>query len=314
MIADEVSVSRMLRYFSPQIRNKIASACSDSKNDVHEIRIKTDAPVAVRSFGQEYFISGNGRLTENEENSVICSTDDIEYSFRAICDDSVYSFSREIKEGFITIPGGHRVGICGTAVTDEGTVKTVKNISSLNFRIARQVIGCADTIMRQVFSDGPAGLLIAGPPSSGKTTILRDLCRSLSHHYRVSVIDERSEIAAVYCGEPQNDIGALSDIFDGYPKEDGIQTAVRVMAPDIIICDEIGSRGDIRALMNSLHTGVKIIAAVHAGSPEELSRRKNIRKLICAGGFDWVAFLESKSRTGKVRSIMKTQEFLDRYN
>ncbi|MDO5560600.1 MAG: ATPase, T2SS/T4P/T4SS family [Oscillospiraceae bacterium] len=314
MGADSLHGGKVLRYFSPQLRERIDYACRKYTQDIHEIRIKTDAPVCVRSFGQEFFISHDGTLTSDEERCLKCSSSDIDYSFRAVCENSVYSFAREIREGFITIPGGHRVGICGTAVTDEGEVTSVKNISSLNFRIARQVIGCADRIYREVFSDGPAGLLIAGPPSSGKTTILRDLCRSLAHHYRVCVIDERSEIAAVYCGEPQNDIGALSDVFDGYPKEQGIQTAVRVMAPDIIICDEIGSRADIKALINSLHTGVKIIATVHAASASELSGRSQIMKLVSCGGFDKLVFLDSKNRTGKVTDIMSSSDFLRLYS
>ena len=277
----------MLRYFSPRIRT-VLSGISDIKK-YNEIRLRTDAPVILRGVFRDELIT-----------SCLCSQDDIEYSFRAVCDDSVHSYARELREGFITIPGGHRVGLCGTAVNNQRGIKTIKNISGMNFRIARQVTGCSDDIYKQLCSDGPRSILVSGAPLSGKTTILRDLCRNLAHDYRVSVIDERSEIAAVYNGEPQNDVGAKSDIFDGYCKRSGIETAIRVMSPEVIVCDEIGSYDDVKALSASMNSGVKIVASVHAGSPQELLTRKRIMKLVKSGIFEYIVFLEHGCRTSSI--------------
>lgn len=277
----------MLRYFSPRIRNAL-SGVSDFKK-YNEIRLRRDAPVILRGVFRDELIT-----------TCICNQDDIEYSFRAVCDDSIHSYARELKEGFITIPGGHRVGLCGTAVNNDKGLKTIKNISGMNFRIARQITGCSDHIYKQLFSQKPCSVLISGAPLSGKTTILRDLCRNLARDYRVSVIDERSEIAAVYNGEPQNDVGSKSDIFDGYSKRSGIETAIRVMSPEVIVCDEIGSCDDVKALYASMNSGVKIVASVHAGSPEELLTRKRIMKLVKSGMFEYIVFLEYGGRTSSV--------------
>lgn len=301
------SPSSLLRYFSPRIRNAFENSGILCSQTICEIRLCTNSPVALRDAEGGKFLNFDGNISSDENSAVICMREDIEYSFNAVCDNSIHSYERELREGFITVTGGHRVGISGTAVISGLGVKTIKNINSMNFRIARQVRGCSDRIYSEIFSDGLHGVLIAGAPSSGKTTVLRDLCRNLAGNYRVSVIDERSEIAAVYLGEPQNDIGPMSDIFDGYPKKEGIETAIRVMSPDVVICDEIGTKEDIKALIGTVNTGVKIIASVHAGDPEELYSRKNIMKLIKTGAFRYIVFLDAKDRTG---NVVRTKDFI----
>ena len=310
MIMNNNSSAAIFRYFSPRIKSFFSQISESDFKLFYEIRLRTDAPVAVRNADGEKYLTTSGKFISDVHSAVICTKDDMEYSFNAVCDNSVHSYSRELKEGFITIPGGHRVGICGTAVTSGSKMKTIKNVSGMNFRLAKQIIGCADEIYDKVFNKGPCGLLIAGAPLSGKTTVLRDLCRRLANEYRIAVIDERSELAAVYLGEPQNDVGAMSDIFDGYPKMEGIQTAIRVMSPDMIICDEIGAKSDVKALIASANTGVKIVASVHAGSPQELQSRKYIMKLMKTGAFEYIAFLDNKNRTGRVKSVIKYKDFI----
>lgn len=266
---------------------------------IHEIRLRTGRPVGVVSFGKEKFVTEKGSLTEHPDLCRKLVREDLEYSFRAVCDYSIHSYKREISEGFITLEGGNRVGICGSAVTEDGMVTALKYVSGLNFRIAGQALGCAEEVCR-LFDDGLCSVLIIGPPMSGKTTIIRDMCRILGKSHRVSVIDERGEIGAVYQGVPQNDVGELTDVFDGYPKATGIMTAVRVMSPEVIVCDEIGSSEDCYALLSSANTGVNIIASVHGRDLAGVSRRKYLGEIIENGIFERYVMLGSGGRIGKI--------------
>lgn len=292
----------IIRFFSPLLSDSLKKGKIAQNNDVSEIRLSAGAPVSVRGTRPgNRFLGYDGNLTDDILEAVICRREDIEYSFREICDSSVYSYENEIREGFVTLPGGHRVGIAGKAVAENGTVKTVNEISSMNFRIARQVSGCADEVYRTIKDFCPCSVLVYGAPSSGKTTLLRDLCRILSHHYRVSLIDERQEIAASYKGVPQNDVGPCCDVFSSYPKDKAVETAVRVMSPDIIVCDEIGNDNDLRVIKKAANTGVSIIASVHSGSQEELIRKSGITELIKSGIFRFVVFMDAAAKSADVK-------------
>ena len=250
--------------------------------NITEIRLRTGRGVSVR-IGSENILLGGYRV----------SKEDMEYSFKAICNYSVYSYSKELSEGFITLKGGHRVGICGTAVTENGKVNNINYISGLNFRIANERKGAADKIMADIFIREKCGIIIAGPPLCGKTTILRDLCRQIGNKNKVSLIDERGEIASVYKGVPQNEIGDFTDVFDGYPKSEGILMAIRTMSPDYIFIDEIGTDEDYNAILRSVCCGAEIIATVHASSLNSLKKRDSINKLFKTGAFRYIVFLES---------------------
>ena len=185
-------------------------------------------------------------------------------------------------------------------------MESVKNISSLNIRIAREMLGSSDEIYAKCFSDKPMSLLIASPPSGGKTTVLRDLARKLGERWRVALIDERNEFAATVAGEPQNLIGAMTDVFNSYNKYEGIMMAVKVMSPQILICDEIGSSEDNEALQYALNSGVKLIASCHASSLDELKKRRYISKLIKDKAFDALAVLGTGTMCGRLVSFTKT--------
>lgn len=220
------------------------------------------------------------------------SEKDIADCFAELCRYSVHSYSREIAEGFITLDGGHRVGLCGTAVMSGGAVVSVKDISSLNIRIAREVRGCAEELYGRFFAGGLCSLLLAGRPMSGKTTLLRDLSRMLGEKYRVALIDSRNELSASVRGLPTLDVGENTDVLCGYTKSAGIMTALRSLSPDIIICDEIGD--DYDAVEQCLFCGVKVIAAAHAGSLSELSRRRGTDRLLPL--FDCAAVIGGRGR------------------
>lgn len=224
------------------------------------------------------------------------TAEDIANCFAELCRYSVHSYAAEISEGYVTLDGGHRVGICGTAVMRDGKIETLRDISSLNIRISRQVRGCAEELYGRVF-DRPRSLLLAGKPMCGKTTLLRDLTRLLGGRYKVTLIDSRNEISACIRGTPTLDIGQHTDVLCGCPKSEGILLALRSMSPEIIICDEIGR--DHKAVEQCLFCGVKLIASAHAGSIAELKRRSGIAELLPM--FEYTAIIGEKCRLTELR-------------
>lgn len=243
---------------TPRLPQKIR--LTEPFSNVAEIRLRVGRPsVCVNIFG------------EMKVCSEVFSSEEIADFFAEICRYSVHSFQDDIARGFVTLDGGHRVGICGTAVKENGRITFIKDISGLNIRIAHQVTGCADEIFGRFFSHGHCSLLIAGRPLSGKTTILRDLARQLGERRRVTVIDSRSEISASVRGAPLLDVGLNTDVLCGCGKSEGIMLALRSLSPEVIICDEIAH--DEEAVEQALFCGVKVVAAAHAGSLAELDRR-----------------------------------------
>ena len=291
---------------------------SDLKNEMQEIRLRSGKPVTVVLKNKIYFLNCMGELVQKiDGNELISSKNLINNIFQSICSYSVYSHQEEIKNGFITINGGHRIGICGSAVTSSGNILSVKDISSINIRIARQ----KTDISKVLFDMGvpwDMGVLIVGPPSSGKTTILRDIARNLSlGRYsdikKVVVVDERGELACVSNGESLNDIG-LCDVLDGYPKGEGIMQALRSMSPDIIVCDEIGNIGDIEAIEEGLNAGVSIISTIHARSIDELLKRKQAIRLLDTRAFSNIVMLKDRSKPGEVEKIYGVDEIYAQNN
>lgn len=204
--------------------------------------------------------------------------EDITECFLELCRNSVHSFAREISEGYITLPGGHRVGFCGTAAGHDGKFSTLRDVSSLNIRFAREVRGCARELYDRAFQDGLCSLIVAGKPLSGKTTVLRDLARLLGEEHRVCVIDSRGELAGVHGGIPALDVGENTDVLNGYSKAEGIMCALRSLSPDIIVCDEIGD--DAEEVRQCMYCGVKLVVSAHAGSIRELRGRPDTAELL----------------------------------
>lgn len=256
------------------------------RNELCELRLRMGRPATA--------VTISGR-------SVTCSKpltkQDIEDCFGELCRYSVHSFRREIAEGYITLPEGHRAGFCGTAVMRDGDIETLRDISSINLRLAKEIKGCADELYHAVFEKSLRSLLIVGAPLSGKTTVLRDLTRLLGERHKVALIDSRNELAACHGGTPQLDVGLNTDVLSGYPKSEGMEIALRTLSPEIIICDEIGN--DISAIEQCIHCGVKLIATAHASSVEELSKRRDTAGLI--GSFDCIAVLCGKGQIAELK-------------
>ena len=228
---------------------------------------------------------------------------------RALCEYSVHSYTEDIARGYVTLPGGHRAGVCGTAVTEGGVVTAVRDISSVNLRIAREMHGAAGELCARLFNGGQLpGLLISGAPGSGKTTLLRDLARRLSDGLcgpcrRVALIDERGELAGAREGMPCCAVGSNTDVLTGYPKGEGVLLAVRSLAPEVILCDELGGAPDAVALEAGFHTGVRFVATIHAGNAEEALARPVARRLLSCGAFDYIVQLEFPCKIAEIRPL-----------
>ncbi len=246
-----------------------------------EIRLRSGtALVLVRTDGI-FYMDTKGRLAKNYENAVTVTAGDIRRGLELVTRSSVYAFEDEIRCGFITLAGGHRVGICGDAVTENGKISHIRWVQSLNYRMAHEVIGAADSVMPKIF-DGKTikNTVIVSPPMCGKTTMLRDIARQLSQKgKRVSIVDERGEIAALSGGVSPFDLGAGCDVLSGVNKADGMILMLRSMSPDVIITDEIGGSEDFDAISEIKKRGVSIITSLHGSG-------------IVPSGFDTVIHLE----------------------
>lgn len=299
-----------------RIRKLVKNLPADIKSQTQELRLRVNRPVSVCCTGGIYFLSNSGRLLcRPGDDMLVAEKEDLEESFRTICSYSIYSHQNEIRNGYITLSGGHRVGISGTAVCRDNEITGMRDVSSINIRIAREIPGAADELFRVLKSSISSGLLLAGAPASGKTTILRDVARQLSSGIcgnikKVTVVDERGELAGTYMGVPQNDLGFCSDVLDGYPKAEGILQAIRSLSPDFILCDELGGNDEVKAVEQGLNAGVSIISSIHAGSMEDLLHRKQAIALLETGAFGSVAMLDGHERPGKVTGIYKAGDLL----
>lgn len=284
------------------------------KEQAYEIRLRRERPLSITCAGGTVFLTSSYQPTYLvRDNLLVVNKAELEESFQTLCSYSIHSHQNEIKNGYVTMRGGHRAGICGTAVVSGGEVVSVRDVSSINLRVAREVSGAADEFFTQTDWNQNGGFLIAGAPSSGKTTLLRDIARQLSWGrmeapMRVAVIDERGELAGTFQGESGNDLGPCCDILDGYPKGIGILQAVRTLSPQVIICDEVGDEADLESMKAGMNAGVRMIASIHAGSLRELLQRRQARELLATGAFFSVVLLEGQAHVGKIAEIYRAGE------
>lgn len=313
----QIRFEQAVSSLSPRLRALLMDIPESAKLTVFEVRLRVGQPIMLICADRTWFVDERSQLLNLPKKPYIITQNDLADSVVSMCSHSVHSHQHEFQHGFISLRGGHRAGICGTAVLSDGKISTVRDITSVNLRVAREVAGAADTLMQMIFSGGVCGTLIVGSPSSGKTTVLRDLARQLAsgktgRFIKVAVIDERGELGAVYDGVPQNDLGYSSDILSGYPKAEGIITAVRTLSPQVIVCDEIGDGSEAAGIVEGLNAGVKIIATAHAGSISELLRRPQIMRLLESGAFERIVRLSSAQNPGKVRQIVEAGEIFDK--
>lgn len=280
------------------IKNEIQRC--DKLDKIQEIRVKVNKPL--------FLVCDNKELKLNYSSTL----EDVKIILQRMSNYSIYAFEDEIKQGYITIQGGHRVGLCGSCVLDKNSIKTIKNIASINIRVAREVIGCGDRIIPYITKDNRIlNTIIISPPKCGKTTILRDLSRLISYGVpklnlsgkNVSVIDERSEIGACFRGMPQMDIGIRTDILDGCPKSEGIIMAIRSMAPQVVICDEIGTYKDMESIILALNSGVNLITTIHGFDIDDLYRRPVFKEVMENKVFDKAVVLSNRRGIATIEYI-----------
>lgn len=242
---------------------------------INEIHIRCNMPLVIMVNGKRLYLSEKGAVN-NKNLSIIITRENIEEIVLKSARYSLYASNEQLKQGFISVSGGIRVGVCGEIVYEKDNIKTIKNITSLNIRVANEIYGFSDFILRYIFDKKVLSTLILSPPACGKTTLLRDIARKLSlfdNLYNVVIVDERCEIASVLNGRPLLDVGN-SDVLSGCFKSDGITMATRVLSPDVIICDEIKEQKEFEAVTYASTCGVSIIASMHAGSLEEFLAKK----------------------------------------
>jgi stage III sporulation protein AA len=286
--------------FGITLRNAFLQADDNIIDECEEIRIRLNRPVTFKTFGGEKYLK-----TDGGKNYIVSKKDIIEI-LQLVSDYSSYSFSEEMKNGFITIEGGFRIGLCGTAVVEKGEISGIKSINSMNIRICREVFGCGNETANKICENGEIkNTIILSPPSCGKTTLLRDIIRSLSNRgINIGVVDERSEISATFMGISANDLGTHTDVYNACPKEKGIFMLLRSMSPQIICVDEINGFEECSALEKAVGSGVNIICTAHAKNIYDMQKRRDLKQI--SHIFDIAVVLSRKNGAG---TIEKT-EFL----
>lgn len=297
------------RLFAGNIRKILDKSGLDYER-MQEIRLRIDQPLILIYDGRELFLNEYGKPEETAIRGYTVSQSDLKETLEYIANYSIYAYEEELKQGFITVLGGHRVGVAGKILAEGENIRGMKYISCLNVRISHQIKGCATEVLPFLFGkDDICHTLIISAPRCGKTTILRDLVRQLSNGtnghpgYTVGVVDERSEIGGSYMGVPQNDLGMRTDLLDCCPKAEGMMMLIRSMAPSVLAVDELGSYSDIHAIESVIHCGCKLLATVHGTSIEDIQRKPLFQKLMQERVFERYIILQDRQNIGKVRAV-----------
>ena len=290
------------------------------KEEVEEIRIREGRPLEIGMSRGFWFLSPKGVPLSSPEEAYKPSTDVCRKMLERVTNHSLYAMEEELRRGYITVAGGHRIGLAGRTVLEGGSVRGIRDIAAFNVRIAREVVGASVGILPKLLDHKRQSLLstlVIAPPQQGKTTLVRDLARAVSSGdwghplasgwpgRKVGIVDERSEIAACVRGVPTFNIGPRTDVLDACPKAEGMMMMLRSLSPDILIVDEIGREEDASAILDASHAGVAVIATAHALDLEDARARPVIGKLLDAGAFELCVQLQRdvQGMTGRISPV-----------
>lgn len=298
---------------SENLKKILHSLPDNIKEECNEIRLRLNKPVMLTLKNSSFVLCLDGSVSKECCNTYKSTDEIMNDTFNRMCEYSVHSHLSDLLSGYITLKGGHRAGIVGTASLDkDGIIVSVKDISSINIRVAREVQGCSNDLYNSLLADTEQSILIVGAPSSGKTTVLRDLIRNISDNgKRISVIDERQEIAGEYRKDSAMNLGINTDVFSAYPKTKAITLAIRTMSPQYIAIDEISEKEEISSLINASNCGVKLIATIHASNFEELTEKPQMSDLTAINIFDKIVILKGADKPGAVAGIYEFKELKD---
>lgn len=290
---------------------RAVAVCLDRVENLQEVHLRAGRPLLLMVDNREYGITLQGEMTENINMAYRVSSNDLEAILMHLCHYSLYAYEEEIARGFITLKGGHRVGISGQAVMGADGIRSMKHITSMNLRIAHEVRGAADTVFPYLYERSELqDCLLISPPGCGKTTLLRDIIRQVSdgNPYaggkNVSVVDERSEIAGSYMGVMQNNLGSRTDLLDACPKAQGMMLLLRSMNPYLIAVDEIGGREDAAAIRQILKCGCHILATVHGDDLHDIRKKEGMEELIEEGAFKRYVILSKAKGAGTIERVL----------
>ncbi|KAA9007489.1 stage III sporulation protein AA [Paenibacillus spiritus] len=294
-----------------QVRAILARLPRELSARTEEVRLREGRPLEINLSGAYHFVTPAGSLTDVPEEAFRSDREDSRRMLDLISNHSLYTMEEELRRGFITIPGGHRIGLAGRAVLEGGSVAYLRDITGFNVRIAREVRGLGSGVLPHLVERGGARILhtlILSPPQHGKTTLLRDLARQISAGergpaaaggrpgFKVGIVDERSEIAGSRRGVPAFDLGPRTDVLDGCPKAEGMMMMIRSLSPEVLIADEIGRHEDAEAITEALHAGISVLATAHGREIAELARRPALGRIIEQGLFERYIILNRTAR------------------
>ena len=303
---------QVLNYMAGSLRDILGRTPSELKSEVLEIRIRQARPLALVTPAGVVFTSPSGQPSVEPQRGYKVTAEDCRLTLQVMTRSSVYMVEDKLLQGFLTLPGGHRVGLVGTGYVEQGELQAVRDIGQFNIRIARELPGVATPILPALLDrEGRfRSTLIISPPGCGKTTLIRDMARQLSwgnsgywQRHTVTIVDERSEIAAVWQGVPQTDCGPCTDVLDGYPKTEGIMMAIRALASDVLVTDELGTTADAMAIVEAGAAGIAVLASIHGDSFEDVQKRAGGRILVESGLFKCSVILSRRRGPGTLEKV-----------